>query len=406
MEAKKITPLNDDDDATVISQLSPQRVQTVEIRSPRRPSNSAEEQQILARLDSLLDVARRGKASDLFLRVGLPPMFKLNGELFPLRDNTPYDRNLIELIAGCCLTKEAAEKFSTLEDIDTAYINAAGRNRVNIFRQRGEIGACFRIISNTVPNIDDLGMPAVLKTIAEHRRGLILLTGATGSGKSTTLAAIINHILNSRSTHLVTIEDPIEYVFDNKRSVVNQRELGLDTKSFSAALKSALRQAPDVIMVGELRNAETMEVALQAAETGHLVLSTIHTNDTTDAIMRLLSSIGAEKENVVRNQLAENLKAIISQRLINKAEKKGRVAAQEILINTATIRDKILKGVAPTAIREFIAQGSNYGMQTYDQGLFDLYQAGTIDYEEGYNNSTNREDFALRCRGVNAGNEK
>jgi twitching motility protein PilT len=355
----------------------------------------------LVTLDNLLIVAMRGGASDLLLKVGQTAMFRYNGDLYPLRDGPRIGRETIEAMIAACATEEKIKKLENLEDVDTSYTSqSAGRVRVNIFRQRGELSMVIRLIPADVPSIDALGMQPIIKQIAEQKRGLVLCTGATGSGKSTTLAAMIDHINRVRTAHIITIEDPIEYLHIDKRSMVNQREVGTDAISFASSLRSALRQNPDVILVGELRDVETIETALNAAETGHLVLSTLHTNDAADAMTRIMGAMGPAKEGIVRTQLAESLKAVISQRLVRKKDKKGRVAAQEIMINTATIRERILKGAPANIVRDFIAQGQNYGMQTFDQHLFHLCQNDIIDWEEGYNYATNRDDFTLRARGI------
>lgn len=372
-------------------------------RSVRVTTSVREIKAHLVNLEALLAIAQRGGASDLLLKVGQTPMFRLNGDLYPLRDGPRIDRAMIETMAGSFLTSEQVAQLDTLEDVDVSYTSPkSGRVRVNLFRQRGELGMVIRIVSSEVPSIDGLGMSPMLKHIADSRRGLILVTGATGSGKSTTLAAMIDHINRTRTAHIITIEDPVEFIHVDRKSMVNQRELGLDTKSFASALRSALRQTPDVILVGELRDSETIEVALQAAETGHLVMSSMHTNDAADSMVRMLSAMGPAKEPVVRTQMAENLRAVVSQRLLRRRDKRGRVAAQEILINTATIRERILKGANPSIVRDFIAQGQNYGMQTFDQHLFELFAAGSVEYEEAWQNATNRDDFDLRCRGINA----
>ena len=385
------------DSATVNIPMQPTR------RTARVSQNAKEVRTHFMNLDALLGIAHRGGASDLLLKVGQIPMFRLNGELYPLRDGPRIDRTMIETMAGGFLTPEQVAKLDTLDDVDASYTSQkAGRVRVNLFRQRGELGMVIRIIPTEIPSIDSLGMSPTIKQIAELKRGLVLVTGATGSGKSTTLAAIIDYINSTRTCHIITIEDPVELVHPDKKSMINQREIGLDTKSFAAALKSALRQAPDVILVGELRDAETMEIALQAAETGHLVLSTMHTNDAADAMTRMLSSLGTAREPITRTQMAENIKAVISQRLVRRQDKRGRVAAQEILINTSTIKERILKGANPGIVRDFIAQGQSYGMQTFDQHLFHLYCEGLIDYDEAYSNATNRDDFDLKARGIGA----
>lgn len=370
-------------------------------RSARVSTNVREIKAHLVNLEALLGIAVRGNASDLLLKVGQIPMFRLNGDLYPLKDGPRIDRTMIETMAGSILSPEQRLRLESLDDVDASYTSAtSGRVRINIFRQRGELGMVIRMVASEVPSVESLGMSDVVRSIADYKRGLVLVTGATGSGKSTTLAALIDHINRTRTSHIITIEDPVEYVHHDKRSMVNQRELGLDTNSFAAALKSALRQNPDVILVGELRDEETIEVALKAAETGHLVLSTMHTNDAADAMTRILSALGTAKEPIVRQMMAENLRAVISQRLVRRKDRKGRVAAQEILINTATIRERILKGASPGIVRDFIAQGQSYGMQTFDQHLYELVSAGWVDYEEAYQNATNRDDFNLQCRGV------
>lgn len=377
--------------------LQPQR------RKARVTQNVKEIKSHLLNLDALLSIAVRGHASDLLLKVGQIPMFRLNGELYPLKDGPRIDRTLIETMAGSFLSADQLAHLDNMEDVDVSYTSArAGRVRINLFRQRGEIGMVIRIIPSEIPSIESLHLTPIIKTIAELRRGLVLVTGATGSGKSTTLAAMIDHINRTRTAHIITIEDPVEFVHTDRKCMINQRELGLDAKTFASALKSALRQAPDVILVGELRDAETIEIALQAAETGHLVFSTLHTNDAADAMVRILGACGASKEPIIRSQLAENLKAVISQRLVRRTDKKSRIAAQEILINTATIRERIIKGASPHIVRDFIAQGQNYGMQTFDQHLFQMYCDHSIDYDEAYLNATNRDDFDLKARGISA----
>jgi twitching motility protein PilT len=357
----------------------------------------------LVTLEKLLNVAIRGGASDLLLKVGQTPMFRYNGDLYPLRDGPRIDRSMIEAMVHACVSQEKLQALDRLHDIDASYCSElGGRTRINIFRQRGELGMVIRLIPPEAPTIDQLGMSAVLKQITEAKRGLILVTGATGSGKSTTLAALIDHINRNRTTHIITVEDPIEYVHSDKRSMINQREISVDCVDFSNALRSAMRQNPDVILVGELRDPETLETALQAAETGHLVMSTLHANDAPDALTRLFGIMGAARESMLRLQLAESLRAIISQRLVRRRDRRGRVAAQEILINTATIRERILKGAAPGLLRDFVAQGQSYGMQTFDQHLLYLCQQGIIEIEEGHLNATNRDDFDLRIRGINA----
>jgi twitching motility protein PilT len=298
------------------------------------------------------------------------------------------------------------DRLNDIHDVDFSFqSHRGGRVRINIFHQRGELGLVARLIPTEIPTFEKLEMGLTVRQLMDQKRGLILVTGATGSGKSTTLAAMLDYINSTRTSHVITIEDPIEFVHNDKRSMFNQRELGLDTRSYAAALKSALRQAPDVILVGELRDAETTEVALQAAETGHLVLSTLHTNDAADSILRILGITGQDKETIVRAQLADSLRGVVSQRLIKRKDRPGRVAAQEIMVNTATIREKLLKGGHPSVVRDFIVQGAHSGMQSFDQHLIQLVNSGAVDYEEALRNATNRDDFALRFNGVSDGRE-
>lgn len=359
----------------------------------------------LITLDKLLAIAARGGASDLLLKVGQLPMFRYNGELYPLSDGPRIDNEILAAMITSTFTEEQLEKLDRLEDVDASYQGRrTGRVRVNLFRQRGQLGMVCRLIPAETPTIDKLELVPVLKQIAEFRRGLILCVGATGSGKSTTLAAMVDHINSVRTAHIITIEDPIEFLHTDRRCMINQRELGLDTCSFASALRSALRQNPDIILVGELRDVETIEVALQAAETGHLVMASMHATDTSDAVTRVLSAIGPERQEIARIQLAESLRAVIGQRLVRRQDVRKRVAAQEILINTATIREQIMRKSSAQTFREFLAQGTNYGMQTFDQHLFHLYNHGIVSYEEGWRNATVRDDFDLWARGVNVTN--
>jgi twitching motility protein PilT len=276
-----------------------------------------------------------------------------------------------------------------------------GRFRCNAFQQRGTIGMIFRVIPMRVATIDDLALPKVLKTIAAQERGLVLVTGTTGSGKSTTLAAMIDEINSTRTAHVMTVEDPIEYLHRDNRSIINQREIGVDTISFSQALRSALRQDPDVILVGEMRDFETIETALLAAETGHLVLSTLHTLDATETINRIITVFPPHQQKQIRVQLASVLKAVISQRLIPKIDGKGRAPAVEVLISTAFIRDCIMDKEKTHLIHGAIAQGtSQYGMQTFDQSIFSLYEKGLVSYEEALRWASNVDEFKLKVQGI------
>ncbi len=294
------------------------------------------------------------------------------------------------------------EKFKTTNEVDLAYgVPGLGRFRVNVFQQRGTIGAVLRVIPFKILTVRDLLLPTALESISLEQRGLILVTGTTGSGKSTTLAAMIDHINATETNHIMTIEDPIEFLIRDKRSIVNQREVGVDTMSFSQALKSALRQDPDVILVGEMRDLETIETALTAAETGHLVMSTLHTLDATETINRIISVFPPYQQKQVRLQLASVLKAVVSQRLLPRQDGKGRVAAVEILKATARVRELVEDKDRTKEIPEAIAQGhQSYGMQTFDQSLMGLVKNGLVGYEEARRQATNPDDFALRFSGI------
>ncbi|HBR56682.1 MAG TPA: type IV pili twitching motility protein PilT, partial [Blastocatellia bacterium] len=275
------------------------------------------------------------------------------------------------------------------------------RFRVNIFQQRNSIGIVARVISDTVKNFAELGLPPILNTVSSEMRGLILVTGTTGSGKSTTLSAVVDHINDNRNCHIVTIEDPIEFLHKDKKSFITQREVDVDTRSFAEALRGTLRQDPDVILVGEMRDLETIETALVAAETGHLVLSTLHTLDAQETLTRIISAFPPFQQKSIRLQLSGLLKAVVSQRLMKSANGGGRVPAVEVLISTPLIRDYILHEEKTPSIRDAISAGtSQYGMQTFDQSLFYLYSSGLITLEEALHGSTNPDEFRLRLAGI------
>jgi twitching motility protein PilT len=305
-------------------------------------------------------------------------------------------------IAAAVLPTGHREKFKENREVDLAYsVAGLGRFRCNTFQQRGTIGMIFRVIPMKIATIDELALPQVLKRIASEERGLVLVTGTTGSGKSTTLAAMIDEINATRTAHIMTVEDPIEYLHRDNRSLVNQREIGVDTQSFSHALRSALRQDPDVILVGEMRDFETIETALLAAETGHLVFSTLHTLDATETINRIIAVFPPHQQKQIRIQLASVLKAVISQRLIPKIDNKGRAPAVEVLISTAFIRDCIMDKEKTHLIHGAIAQGtSQYGMQTFDQSIFYLFQQKLISYEEALRWASNVDEFKLKVQGI------
>jgi twitching motility protein PilT len=292
--------------------------------------------------------------------------------------------------------------FKEAFEVDIGYsVAGLGRFRVNVFQQRNSVGIVARVISDRIRTFTELGLPPVLSKIADEHRGLVLVTGTTGSGKSTSLAAMIDHINNTRNSHVVTVEDPIEFLHKDKQSFITQREIDVDTRSFAEALRGSLRQDPDVILVGEMRDLETVETALVAAETGHLVLSTLHTVDAAETIQRIISVFPPFQQKSVRIQLAGLLKAVVSMRLIRAAKNRGRVPAVEVLISTPLIRDYILNEDKTSQIRDAIAAGtSQYGMQTFDQSLFYLYQSGLVTLEEALRNSTNPDEFRLRLAGI------
>lgn len=353
-------------------------------------------------VNDLLAAAVEQHASDLHLKVGNFPVMRVDGHLRVL---TEYKRLAPEdtaAMAAAIMSTTQQERFKQELDIDLAYsVSGLGRFRCNIFQQRGTVGLVLRVIPIGVRGLDDLQLPPVLKKIADERRGLILVTGTTGSGKSTTLAAIIDYINETRSSHIMTVEDPIEFLHRDKMSVVNQRELNVDTRSFAHALRSALRQDPDVILVGEMRDLETVETALTAAETGHLVLSTLHTLDAPETISRIISLFPVHQRKQVRLQLASVLKAVLSQRLLPRADGQGRVPAVEVMVVTPFIKQCILERRKSRAIPEAIASGtSQYGMQTFDQSIFDLHSKGLVTLDEALRWASNVDEFRLRIKGI------
>jgi twitching motility protein PilT len=353
-------------------------------------------------LNEILQVALRASASDIHLKAGLPPMFRVDGSLVPLKDARRLPPEEIARMSFGIMNEYQKEKFKQTNEVDLAYgVPGLGRFRVNIFQQRGTIGVVLRVIPFKIQTIEQLMLPKILEKIAGEQRGLILVTGTTGSGKSTTLAAMIDHINATETCHIMTIEDPIEFLIRDKRSIVNQREVGVDTMSFGQALKSALRQDPDVILVGEMRDLETIETALTAAETGHLVMSTLHTLDATETINRIISAFPPYQQKQVRLQLGSVLKGVISQRLVPRADGKGRVPAIEVLLATARVRELIEDKDRTKEIPDAISQGHvTYGMQTFDQSLMGLLKSNLISYDEALRQATNPDDFALRVSGI------
>jgi len=354
------------------------------------------------KIDDLLRVATSHGASDLHLKVGSFPVMRIGGELHPISDAPRVKQEDALDMAFSMMSNRQKQRFKEASEVDIGYgVSGLGRFRANIFQQRGSVSIVLRVIPEQTRNTTELGLPPVIDRISEERRGLILVTGSTGSGKSTTLAAMIDRINAMRSGHIVTIEDPIEFLHKDKMSFVSQREVDVDTRSFSEALRGALRQDPDVILVGEMRDYETIETALMAAETGHLVLSTLHTLDATETITRIVSCFPSHQQKSVRIQLAGILKGVISMRLVRAAKGAGRVPAVEVMVSTGLIRDYIVNEEKTYLIREAIAAGtSQYGMQTFDQSLFHLFQSRLISLEEAVNNASNADEFKMRVSGI------
>jgi twitching motility protein PilT len=360
----------------------------------------------MIKINDLLTAAAKSGASDLHIKVGSPPILRKDGHLHPLEMARLMPEDTLK-ISLQVMTPAQRELFKRSNDLDLAYsVAGLGRFRCNVFVQRGAIGMVFRLIPVNIPSLKELNMPAVIEKIAAEERGLVLVTGTTGSGKSTTLASIIDYINSSKSVNIITIEDPIEYLHRDKKGLVNQREVGTDTKSFASSLRAALRQDPDVILVGEMRDLETIETGMMAAETGHLVLSTLHTLDASETINRVISAFPPHQHPQVRMQLASILKGVISMRLVPRADGKGRVPAIEVMIGTARIRECISDPEQIKSIGDVIAQGKvHYGMQTFDQSLIEHFKAGKITYEEALNWASNPEDFKLRASGISSSSE-
>jgi twitching motility protein PilT len=356
-------------------------------------------------LDRVLQAARQLGASDVHLKAGLPPIFRIKGDLRTVRDVPPLTREVLQAFALGIMNERQRDTFERHWDVDLAYATNDGtRYRVNVFQQRGAVGMVMRLIPPDVPPFEKLNLPPAVLTLADAERGMVLVTGVTGSGKSTTLAAMIDYINSKRACHIVTIEDPIEYAFKDRRSVINQREIGFDTASFSKALRAALRQDPDVIFVGEMRDAETIEIAMLAAETGHLLVSTLHTLDAVETVNRIVSVFTPHQQAQARLQLAGVLKGVVSQRLVKRADGKGMIPAVEILVGTARVRELIADPKRTREINEAIAGGRDpYGMISFDQSLTELVHGNLITYEEALASATNPDDFALTFRGVSRG---
>lgn len=357
---------------------------------------------------NILKTALKFKASDIHLKIGSPPIVRVDGNLYPFKDFAPLSADNLLAMADIMMEEPQKEHFREFHEVDLGYgIPGIGRFRVNIYQQRSSLVIAMRTISFEILDLTTLNMPPIVeKMIDEHRRGLILVTGTTGSGKSTTLAAMIDYVNRHRSENIITIEDPIEYLHTDKLSLINQREIGYDTTSFALALRAALRQDPDVILVGEMRDLETIEIALTAAETGHLVLSTLHTVDAVETINRIISVFQPFQQPQVRLQLASILRGVISQRLIERCDKKGRVPAIEVLVNTPIVRECICDPEKTVDINEAILNGHTiYGMQSFDQSILSHYRKGLITYEEALKQSSNPDDFLLKVQGVSSSSD-
>src|SRR6266496_3258377 len=348
-------------------------------------------------IDAALRYVVEREGSDLHVKVASPPMARVHGALRPIDDSESLSEEDAERALDHILLDEGLKReFANEGEADFSYeIRGMSRFRVNAFRQRGYVSIACRAIPFQVRTIDDLGLPEVIRTLAEEPRGIVLLTGTTGSGKSTTLAAMIDHINASRSRHIVTLEDPIEYLHRDKLSIINQREVGQDTESFARAMRRVLRQDPDVILIGEMRDEETVRTALAAAETGHLVLSTLHTLDATETINRIIDFFPPHEQSQARAMLAGTLKGVVSQRLVPTPDGSGRVAVCEILRMTGRARDMIVDPEQTSRLREVIQEGEYYGMQTFDQALLKHFQAGRVSMEDAVRVATSPHDFKL-----------
>jgi twitching motility protein PilT len=347
-------------------------------------------------LDQVLREAVDRGASDIHIKVGSPPHIRLDGELVPVAED-PVQAADTERVAFAVMPKIRAEEFIASNEADFAYaLNDVGRFRVNVFRQRGSVALVLRHILPGIPPMEELGLPPVVRRLAEEKRGLVLVTGPTGSGKTTTLAAMIDHINETQARHIVTIEDPIEVLHPDKRSIINQREVGADTTDFLGALKRALRQDPDVILIGEMRDPETVWAALSAAETGHLVFSTLHTMGAGETINRVIDFFPPYQQQQVRMSIAGALKGIVSQRLVQRCDRDGRVPAMEVLVSTGRVFDKIADSTQTHELEEIIADGEYYGMQTFDQSLLHLYADGVVSRRDALSTASNPHDLRLK----------
>ncbi|MEE8185060.1 MAG: type IV pilus twitching motility protein PilT [Thermodesulfobacteriota bacterium] len=353
-------------------------------------------------LHTILNTAVKENASDVHLKAGLPPIMRLFGNLVPIKNYNRLTPTDLLNVAMRFMTDAQKETYKSTHQLDLAYsVPGLGRFRVNVFQQRGATGMSLRVIPIVIQSFEELRLPKILEKLSMEQRGLILVTGITGSGKSTTMASMIDYINNNRTCHIITIEDPIEFLHKDKKCIINQREIGVDTRSFAESLRAALRQDPDIIMVGEMRDLETTEIALTAAETGHLVLSTLHTIDAAETINRIVAIFPPYQQKQIRIQLAGVFSGIISQRLMPTKDGKGRVPAVEVMISTSRIRECIEDKDKTKDINDSIYKGhSTYEMQTFDQSLMDLLNRDYISLEESLRQATNPDDFSLKLKGV------
>jgi twitching motility protein PilT len=352
-------------------------------------------------LKQMLTEMLKRKSSDLHLRVGVRPYLRTNGLLDPI-DTDPMSVDSMQGVISQILTDEQQEKFFKRNELDLALsVAKLGRFRINMFRQRGTAGVAIRAVNTKVPTFEDLHLPDTLKKLADRNRGLIVITGTTGSGKSTTLAAMIEYMNTNRCANIMTIEDPIEYIFRDKKCIIAQREVGGDTENFATALRHAFRQDPDIILIGEIRDLETMSIALTAADTGHLVLTTLHTLNTMETISRIISFFPPHQHQQIRLLLAGTLQAIVCQRLIPRCDMAGRVPGLEVMVNTAAIHDCLIDPNKFNNIPDLIESGgAQYGMLSFDQSIMRLHKQGMISFEEAMANASNPDDLDLRLKGV------
>jgi len=356
-----------------------------------------EREQAIKFMHDLLRLMLGKKASDLFLTVGFPPAIKVDGKVTPVSNQALTPQHTQEF-ARALMNDRQAQEFETTKECNFA-INppGIGRFRVNAFVQQGRVGQVLRTITTTIPKFEELNLPSVLKDIAMSKRGIVIFVGGTGCGKSTSLAAMVGYRNENSYGHIVTIEDPVEFVHEHKNCIITQREVGVDTENWFSALKNTLRQAPDVILIGEIRDRDTMEYALAFAETGHLAMSTLHANSSNQALDRIINFFPEERRQQLLMDLSLNLRAFVSQRLILRKEGKGRVAAVEIMLNSPLISDLIFKGEVQE-IKEIMSRSRELGMQTFDQSLYDLYESGQISYEDALRNADSVNDLRLKIK--------